>query len=190
MNGIESTRNFQFADTITTGYFQSCFSPDGKKYARIDIKYLGESEHRVTVYDFDRCTGEFTSFTSFTFVDWALGGGGIAFSENSRFLYVIAWLNIYQFDLTSSNVGATLLKVAEYDGFVTPINNQSTPFRTAQSTPNGEIFVNCASNANYFHIIQSPNQKGLACNAQQHALEIPTFNFNSIPTSPTTAWAP
>ncbi|MCB9267926.1 MAG: PKD domain-containing protein [Lewinellaceae bacterium] len=171
-------------DSIITGFHQSSFSPDGTKYARMDVKFIGESEHRVTIYDFDRCTGEFTSFTSFTFIDLALAAGGIAFSENSRFLYVIAWLNIYQFDLSASNIEATKIRVAEYDGFAAPINNQSTPFFAAQSTPNGEIFVNCASNANFFHIIQKPNQKGLACNVQQHALEIPTLNFNSIPNFP------
>ncbi|MCO6488105.1 MAG: PKD domain-containing protein [Phaeodactylibacter sp.] len=183
-NGIEEIKNFQKGDSIVTGGHQSSFSPDGTKYARIDIRYAGESEHRVTIYDFDRCTGEFTSFTSFTFVDWAFGGGGIAFSENGRFLYVIAWMNIYQYDLSQSNIEATRIKVAEYDGFVGTTFEQTTPFHAAQLAPDGKIYVNCSTSANYFHIIHAPNQKGLACNVEQHALEIPTLNYQSIPNFP------
>ncbi|MCB0557230.1 MAG: hypothetical protein KDD02_27040, partial [Phaeodactylibacter sp.] len=111
-NGIENIQTIEMGEPILTGGFQSSFSPNGKKYARIDIKYTGESEHKVTLYDFDRCTGAFTNFNSFTFTDWAFGGGGLAFSENSRFLYVTSWFNVYQFDLNASNIEATMIKVA------------------------------------------------------------------------------
>ncbi|MCB9048202.1 MAG: PKD domain-containing protein [Lewinellaceae bacterium] len=183
-NGIEEIKNFQIGDSIVTGGHQSSFSPDGTKYARIDIKYAGESEHRVTIYDFDRCAGEFNGFTSFTFVDWAFGGGGIAFSENGQFLYIVAWMNIYQYDLRGVDIEATRIKIAEYDGFVGTTFEQTTPFHNAQLAPTGKIYINCSTSANYFHIIHNPNQKGLACNVEQHALEIPTLNYQSIPNFP------
>ncbi|MCO6477226.1 MAG: PKD domain-containing protein [Phaeodactylibacter sp.] len=171
-------------EPVLTGSFQSSFSPDGTKYARIDIKYAGESEHRVTIYDFDRCTGEFTSFTSFTFIDLAFGGGGLAFSENSRFLYVTSWFNVYQFDLNVSNVEATKIKIAEYDGFEDPIYDLNTDFKLAQLGPNGKIYIACGTNANYLHVIHTPNNQGLACNVEQHALELAALNDRSIPNFP------
>ncbi|MCO6493627.1 MAG: PKD domain-containing protein [Phaeodactylibacter sp.] len=183
-DGIEKVKNVQIGDSIVTGGHQSSFSPDGAKYARIDIKYTGESEHRVTIYDFDRCTGEFTSFTSFTFIDLAFGGGGLAFSENSRFLYVTSWFNVYQFDLNVPNVEATMIKVAEYDGFEDPIYDLNTDFKLAQLGPNGKIYIACATNANYLHIIHTPNSRDLACNVEQHGLELVALNNRSIPNFP------
>ena len=183
-NGIEDIQTIEMGEQVLTGGFQSSFSPDGKKYARIDIKYAGESEHQVTLYDFDRCTGVFTNPISFTFIDLAFGGGGLAFSENSRFLYVTSWFNVYQFDLNASNIEATMIKVAEYDGFEDPIYDLNTDFKLAQLGPNGKIYIACATNANYLHIIHTPNNRGLACNVEQHGLELAALNDRSIPNFP------
>ncbi len=183
-NGIGDIQTMEMGEPVLTGSFQSSFSPDGTKYARIDIKYAGESEHRVTISDFDRCTGEFTSFTSFTFIDLAFGGGGLAFSENSRFLYVTSWFNVYQFDLNVPNVEATKIKIAEYDGFEDPIYDLNTDFKLAQLGPNGKIYIACGTNANYLHVIHTPNNQGLACNVEQHALELAALNDRSIPNFP------
>ncbi|MCB0550405.1 MAG: PKD domain-containing protein, partial [Phaeodactylibacter sp.] len=189
-NGIEDIQTIEMGEQVLTGGFQSSFSPDGKKYARIDIKYAGESEHQVTLYDFDRCTGVFTNPISFTFIDLAFGGGGLAFSENSRFLYVTSWFNVYQFDLNAPNIEATMIKVAEYDGFEDPIYDLNTDFKLAQLGPNGKIYIACGTNANYLHIIHTPNNRGLACNVEQHGLELAALNDRSIPNFPYYALGP
>jgi hypothetical protein len=79
-------------DSIGIG--QNLFSPDGTTY--VDADYV----NGIRIYDFDRCTGQFSNFRqiSNTVAPKVLGA---AISPNSRFLYVTAGDGhlILQFDL-------------------------------------------------------------------------------------------
>ncbi|MCB9048206.1 MAG: PKD domain-containing protein [Lewinellaceae bacterium] len=182
--GIEDIHTQALGGLVLDGGGSAVFSPDGTRYARLTIVYAGgEADHCLNIYDFDRCNGQLSNHIEIIFQGAAAGGEGIAISENSRFLYVVGFLDIWQFDLLAGDIAASRTLVAANDGFVSPANT-TTPFHAAQLAPNGKIYVNCSSNANYFHIIHAPNQKGLACNVEQHALEIPTLNYQSIPNFP------
>ena len=182
--GVEDISIQALGGTVMDGGGSAVFSPDGARYARLTIVNAGDdADHCLNIYDFDRCNGRLSNTVEIVFQDAAFAGEGIAISENGRFLYVIGFINIWQFDLLAGDIAASRTLVAANDGFVSPANT-TTPFHAAQLAPNGKIYVNCSSNANYFHIIHSPNQKGLACNVEQHALEIPTLNYQSIPNFP------
>lgn len=184
-DGISSLDLQAVGETIPSGAGQFVFSPDGTKYIGLNVVHIGDAEdYHVHIYDFDRCAGSLSNPQDFVVTDVSFPGGGVAISENSRFLYVVTWMNIYQFDLNFPEIEATKIKIAEYDGFVGTTFEQTTPFHTAQLAPDGKIYINCPTSANYFHIIHNPNQKGLACNVEQHALEIPTLNYQSIPNFP------
>ena len=180
-DGIESVNSFQFGDTIQTGGFQSTFTPDGSKYLRMDITSVGENkEHKISLYDFDRSTGEFTSYQTFSFFDWSYGGGGLAVSENSRFVYATSIWSIYQYDLWAEDIAASKVKVLAHDGFEDE-GQWSTTFQLAQLAPDGKIYIAPSSDGRFLHTIHKPNLKGLACQAEQRAISLPISNWESIP---------
>jgi hypothetical protein len=182
-NGIEEINNFAIGDSINMGVSQSRFSPNGQNYARIDIIEIGEdSPHKISLYDFDRCTGEFTSFSTFSFPEVGSISGGMVFSENSRFLYAMAWLGVYQFDLWAEDVSASKIKVLEFDTL--PPGGASGTFGLSQLAPNGKIYVSATGANEYLSVIHKPNLKGVACQAEVRAIELAVNNFESIPNHP------
>lgn len=155
---------------------QTAFSPDGTKM----IRYFPYNP--ILVYNFDRNTGVFTSFNKIE-VDFGADlafDGGCAISPNSRFLYIAAHLQVYQFDLQNTNPSSTQLKVATWDGFVEPF---AVSFWHCQLGPDCKIYI-ASGDTRYYHIIHNPDEQGLACNVEQRGLVLPTPSGASIPYFP------
>ncbi|MCC6724807.1 MAG: PKD domain-containing protein [Saprospiraceae bacterium] len=156
---------------------QIVFSPDGNKVARYNV------EHGVYFYDFDRCTGEFDNPVFITLPDGNVGGG-IAFSPNSRFFYLVHdYLNVYQYDLWADDIAGSKVIVAKWDGFFTDFN-LCTCFFELQLGPDGRIYGNAPNSVEYLHVIDQPNKKGTECKFQQHGLQLPTLNRFTSPHFP------
>lgn len=110
--------------------------------------------------------------------------GGIAFSESSRFLYASAWDTIYQYDMEAADILASRTKVAEYDGFVGEFG-AGIRFFMMQLAPDGKIYFNMPNtNSSYFHVIESPNEKGVACDFRQRGIQFPFLNTFLFPICP------
>ena len=170
------------------GLGQACFSPDGTKYA--NSSSLSRTEGRYfDLYDFDRCSGELSNHIQFHGVSPELCGGA-SFSPNSRFLYISSGTRICQYDTWETDVLGTEVVVAEYDGFqdtvvTTPTDRFLIPTRffLMQLAPDGKIYVNVTNGSYMLHVIENPNEKGLACNVRQHSIKLPTPN-QTIPIFP------
>lgn len=162
------------------GIGQAIFSPDGTKYARINIIDFFDKENYLNIYDFDRCSGELSNPIQFQLRD-SISSGGVAISPNNRFLYVSAARFIFQYDLWEDDIESTKDTVAIYDGFQAPF---PTLFYHCQLAPNGKIYINTSNGSNILHIIHQPNQKGEACMVEQHGLTLPTYNAFSLPNFP------
>ena len=174
---------YEFWDTGTLG--QGVFSPQGDRYAHLGSQTLGAAEdYTIHLYDFDRCTGMLSNPEVLVIEDIAFLGIGLAFSENGRFLYVMTVFNVYQYDLAAEDIAGSLKHIAAYDGFEDPIWGLSLAFNYAQLAPDGKIYIDCGSSANYYHIIHEPNLPGEACQVEQHGLELPTLNYRAIPNQP------
>jgi len=156
---------------------QVCFSPDGSKYAY----YWGVQE--LEVFDFDRCSGLFTSST-FIEVPDSNAGPGVAFSPNSRYLYVSSVADVYQYDTQAPDIGASMVHIATWDGFYSPGPPFATLFDIAQLAPDGKIYIATGNGTDKLHVINNPDQPGMACDIQQHAISLPTYNANSLPNHP------
>ena len=170
------------------GVGQACFSPDGTKYVNISAHSFGRGV-RINLYDFNRCDGELSSHIQWI-GDNPVVGGGAAFSPNSRFLYVTSGEKIYQYDTWETNILASEVMVAEYDGFIDIVVTSPTttfPIRTRfvlmQLAPDGKIYINVPQGSYMLHVIENPNEKGLACNVRQHSIKLPTPN-QTIPIFP------
>jgi hypothetical protein len=165
---------YSFADSKG----QSVFSPDGSKYARYD------HDNDLNIFGFDRCSGELSDHVHVAITDASdttFAYGGLAFSPNSRFLYVSAWDRAYQFDTEATDIAASKVVVATYDGFVSPY---PTTFYLMQLGPNGKIYLSSNNQVNMLHVINSPDEPGLACDFQQHGLITPTYIVFGLPHFP------
>jgi PKD repeat protein len=163
---------------------QAVFAPDGSIYAHVNVTgHIGDPVY-VSIYHFDRCIGELNSLAQFTYVDGA-SCAGIAISPNNRFLYISSRSYVYQYDLHASDIEASKITVAVYDGFTDPIStNARTTFYLAQMAPDGKIYLNSNNSVRYLHVINEPDSLGLACDFCQHCIELPTLNAFSLPNFP------
>jgi hypothetical protein len=159
-------------------YFgQVAFSPDGEKFAYYEP--FGD----LDLMDFDRCTGDFSNALHVNFNDSAFSGG-VAFSANSKVLYVSSMNYIYQFDLTANDVLASQTTIATWDGYYSPEPPLASIFYLAQLAPDGKIYINCANATLDIHVINNPDIVGLGCNVCQHCIHLPAYNAFTIPNHP------
>jgi hypothetical protein len=175
--GIQGPYSQNIGSVMTENYLnQTSFSPDGSKFAC----YQAISD--LDIYDFDRCSGLLSNNVHIDFTDTS--SGGLAFSANSKMLYVSAEFYVYQFDLTSANVANSLDTVGILDNFSDPAPPFYTTFYLSQLAPDGKIYINTGNSTRYLHIINKPDSLGVACDLQQHSLRLPTFNGFTIPNHP------
>jgi hypothetical protein len=161
---------------------QAVFSPDGTKYTNVHLTGSAGDPIHVSIYDFDRCSGELSIPVQFTYSDTAWAGG-IAISPNNRFLYVSSFRYVYQYDLHAADIEASRITVAEWDGFAEE-GFFATTFYLAQLGPNGKIYINSNNAVSYLHVINQPDSIGLACDVCQHCVELPSKNSFSLPNFP------
>lgn len=154
---------------------QAVFTPDGKKYIRFNW-YNG-----INIFDFDTGTGELSNPTLIEFPNDTFYFGGAAVSPNSRFLYALAIRKLYQFDLEAPNIEASKILVGEWDGAADP---DPTVFYLAALAPDNQIYISGISSHEYLHVIHKPDNPGLACEFEQRAVHLPSYNYATIPNFP------
>ena len=165
-----------------TNEAQKCFSPNGKKFAyRYHAGVMGNVVNEVRVFDFDRCTG---NFSNPRVVSWPslYGGLGLAFSSNSKYLYTVSDFDtILQINTDTSNMQASMTVVAINDGYYSPPGQTlfQTGFWTMYLAANGKILISSGSGVVDLHYINYPDSGGLACDVHLHDLHMPCFTFRS-----------
>jgi hypothetical protein len=135
------------------------------------------------LFQFDRCTGNLIHILNDSLFNSSGFNSGLEFSPNSQFVYVCNSEDIYQYDVTSPNVLATKTVVAVYDGFQNP-TGFGTYLVLPQLAPDGKIYITTGNSTFNFHTIDQPDLPGLSCSVNQHSVQIPAFNFNTIPNHP------
>ncbi|MCB0522751.1 MAG: PKD domain-containing protein [Saprospiraceae bacterium] len=153
------------------------FSPDGLKAARYNVAY------KLFVYDHDRCSGELSNPKAVSLPNSNLGGG-VAFSQNSRFLYIAYDAeNIYQYDTWADNMAVSKVTVATYDGFLGYYGTRSS-FLMLQLGPDGRIYITAPNSIEVLSYIDQPDRPGLDCRVVQHGLHLPNMNGFTCPHYP------
>ncbi len=153
---------------------QSLFNRQGTKYARYD------TTNDFDVFDFDRCTGMLSNNIHVAIND-SMFGYGVGFSPDGSKVYASSAQFLYQFDLNASNVAASMTTVATWDSTYSPF---PTLFSVQQLAPDGKIYIATTSTNDVMHIIDSPNNVGIACNVLQHGLQLPVINDHTVPNHP------
>lgn len=153
----------------------ACFSPDGNTYVS------GSRWRGVRVFDFDRCEGRLSNPRYIPLDRDSSSVVGVAISPNNRWLYVALGLSIFQYDLQSKDIATSGIKVAEYDGHTAPL---WTTFYQMVLTPNDRIVVSSTNTVYEFTQIINPDDRGPACNVQQHSLKLKTIAQQQLPNFP------
>jgi hypothetical protein len=155
---------------------QSVFSPNSKNYARVNFFY------GLTVFDFDNNTGLFSNPNYAGFGQDTFYYCGLAFSPNSRFIYLSAYNKAWQFDSWSSDISASRILIGELN---TPSNIQvKTQFNQARLAPNGKVYIGGTGEFKYLHVINRPNCYGLECDLEQYAIELAGRGHYTMPNMP------
>lgn len=156
---------------------QAVFSPDGTQYAR-HAPHRGKAQ----ILNFDRCSGEFCCPRDIRFPvkdSSGIVGGGLAFSPNSRLLYISISLEMFQFDTWNASAP---LKIGEFDGFKAPVFPAA--FFQQVLAPDGKIYMGTSNGTNVLHVVHAPDSTGLACRFEQHAVTLPVQHGFAMPNFP------
>ena len=150
----------------SSGAGTSKFSPDGTKYLYFN------TDDNVLLYDFDRTTGELYNLRQ---IDVREGGASavftaVEFSPNSRYAYITARTELYQIDTWEDNLEDGLVLIDTWNGVQDPFN---TTFLLMASAPDCKIYMTSGSGTNTYHVINKPNEKGVACDFVQQGIRLP-----------------
>jgi hypothetical protein len=159
----------------SVGWGNSKFSPDGFWYA------TSTNCNSLFLYSFNRCNGTLSNFQNIQNPDSLTSF--IEFSASSRFLYLITASNIYQYDLTSSNINNSRLLIATYDGYTNTMGF-GAQFWLPQLAPDHKIYIAARNSQTIMHVINSPNSLGMSADVQQHSIQLPCSNSGTIPSLP------
>ena len=157
--------------------WQSCFSPDGSKYATIYKK------DTFDLMDFDRCSGLFSNCISTSINDSGFTRG-ISFSSNSEKLFVSSSNYIYQYSVSASPFDSSKIKVLTFDSYAEPIPPFYVGYYLMQLAQDNKIYVTSKSTTRWMTLINNPDSTGLGCNILDHGFLLPTINAFTIPNFP------
>ena len=151
------------------------FSQDGTRYARVN------TEHGVHLFNFDRCSGEFSCPVALSLKEELVTATGLSFSPNGRFLYASTSMKLFQFDCSAKNIQGSKTLIDEYDGFKDIF---ATTFHQHRLAPDGKIYMSCTNGAHYLHVINNPDAEGKHCDFKQRGVDLPTHNGFCLPNYP------
>ncbi|MEO0310425.1 MAG: putative adhesin [Bacteroidota bacterium] len=171
---------FEYVGTIHTAgsLGQSVFSQDGTKLVKYEAWY-GD----LDIFNFDRCTGNISFLEHLDINDSSLFGGA-AFSASGKTLYLSSTNYVYQFDMTATNIAASVQTVAVWDGYYSPNPPFATLFYLMHLMGDGKIYINCSNSTVDIHVINYPDSLGVACDVCQHCVALPSINNFTIPNYP------
>jgi hypothetical protein len=180
-NGVSEVDSQIIGEVLSSnGGGQFTFSPDGTKFAKFDFM------DQLMLFDFDRETGLLSNYQQMEIDTPLLGFHGLAFSQSSRFLYLSTQTKLYQLDLQAPDILASKMLVGEYDGFTWENFNLliQVNFQRMQLGPDCRIYMAPQGPVPYYHVINHPDEPGLACGFVQRGIELPCITNYSIPNFP------
>ena len=155
---------------------QKSFSPDGKKFAHLYYNGMsGNVQNYIRIFDFNRCSGVFSNGIEIVYTE-PTGGLGIAFSPDSKKLYTSTFNKIFQLNLDTIDIAASMDTVAINDGYYSPFPPLQSDFWVMTPAANGKIYISSGNSVIDLHFINYPDSDGVACDVQQHALRLPCYS--------------
>lgn len=168
---------------------QMAISPDGSKIAWISGYYYDKTDGtQFFLADFDRCDGTVSG------VQYAYGtspgvGAGIAFSPDSRYLYMTLTYKMYRYDVSRTDALTAGTLVGMYDGFnfLDMYNDaREVNFYKLKLGPDGRMYVfSSGTLCRYMGVIHYPHEAlPHHIDLRQHSLYTPRAFFYTVPNMP------
>ena len=150
----------------SSGSGTSKFSPDGLQYLFFN------DDDNVLLYGFDRSSGRLSNLRKLNILPGGASGlfTSVEFSPNSRYAYLAAQTELYQIDTWEDNLEDGLVLINTWNGVQDPFN---TTFNLMASAPDCKIYMCSGSSTNTYHVINKPNEKGIACDFVQQGIRLP-----------------
>lgn len=169
---------------------QICFSPDGTYLAFHYGAEWSVTGQEVVVYDFDRCSGVIENPRSkiLSYDEMAIGNG-VAFSHDSRYLYVSTGVFIRQYDMKAESWEQSETIIAEFDGFAfTRPNNPvlyTVNFHNMKLGPDGNIYIfPTSAMQRYLSVMYNPHMQAGDVFVAQHSIYTPRIFSRTVPNMP------
>ncbi|MFN0187903.1 MAG: T9SS type A sorting domain-containing protein [Bacteroidia bacterium] len=155
------------------------FSKNGEHFAFTIYDNDTSKNSSVVLSNFDRCNGVLynTQVIPITTNQYL---SDLTFSPSGDFIYSNSIIELYQINVNSLIIDT----VAIYDGFSFPIPSAVTNFGGQFLAANGKIYLTASGSAQHIHEINYPDSAGLACDVQQHAINLGVWHFRSVPNHP------
>jgi hypothetical protein len=132
------------------------FSKDGKLYGRVQqASWLGR------VYDFNRCTGDFSNLRYDTVLS-SYSHAGNAFSPRGKYFYFSESGKIWRYNLQAANFAASKELVYTHTGFIDPIFNLPSNYWTMDTPNDGRIYIIGSSSIHRQSWIDYPDTPNVA----------------------------
>jgi hypothetical protein len=181
-NGVDTSfiQSLNFQANTYGNVSPIVFSSDGKKMIYCTPVNQG-SNGTVLLLDFNRCTGLLSNLKTYP-VSTNNYLFGISFSPSGKYIYACSSNYIFQID-TDNNLVDT---VAVYDGFISPVGSSccATTFWGIYLAANGKIYITSGSGVQHLHEMNYPDSAGIACDVQQHAINLGYAQLRSVPNHP------
>jgi PKD repeat protein len=180
-NGIEKINEVSTGITNRESSIgQICFSPDGTKIAFYIGSEFTETGSGFAMMDFDRCDGSVSNLKYIILTGYLNFGVGIAFSNDSKFLFAANGLFIRQYNVKSDDFIGSEKIIAEFDGFGyydTIINiNYLVNFNQLNLGSDGKIYIFSASAMQrYLSVIDYPYEDHTKVKVKQHNIYVKLF---------------
>ncbi len=131
--------------------------------------------------DFDRCNGIITNDTMIQLTYHSFLWGE-AFSPSGKYAYACSSNHIFQIETDSFTVDT----VATYDGYISPPNLTccATTFWNMYLAANGKIYITSGSGVQHLHEMNYPDSAGVACDVQQHSINLGYAQLRAVPNHP------
>jgi hypothetical protein len=156
-------------------YGQTAVTLDGSK-----VSSWGDC--KVSVFDFDRCSGLLSTSLEIETPAHSFAGGGLAFSPSGRYLYSTDYNVLFRIDLDSNAPKMDTMRFSYgIGGFDVPGNS----FHQLVIGPDGFIYGNAPARASFFHTIETPD--GLNINNIDfvpRGVPLPVINARTLPHFP------
>ncbi len=166
---------------------QSMFNETGTQYATTSSS-LGTDY--LFLADFDRCSGNLSSPVVFAIPDAPKSTvdlspdnspGGMCFSPNGRFIYLVKYYNIFQLDLNDPDSVTAWYHVANLDTTTQAFNG----YGNAYIGPDEKVYIsNWGALSKQMSYIENPDVKGPGCVFCPRCLRFPKWGVSSVPCMP------
>ncbi len=159
---------------------QFASSCSGDRFAYTTYDSASHDSYLVTA-NFDRCSGNIYNDTT---IQLTYGSylWGAAFSASGNNVYACSSTKVFQINTNSFMVDT----VAYYDGFISPPNLTccATTFWNIYLAANSKIYITSGSGVQHLHEMNYPDSAGVACDLQQHSLNLGYAQLRAVPNHP------